>query len=159
MIVVSDTTPLHYLILIDEVELLPRLFDEIIIPAIVFYELQADKTPQKIKNYLTEIPKWLSVRPSTGIIDKELEGIDPGEREAILLAEDLTADGILIDDLSGRKIALGRGLRVFGTLGLLELADEKGLTDFLNSFKRIKDVGFYVSHSLETELLLKHSGD
>jgi predicted nucleic acid-binding protein len=51
MIIVSDTTPLHYLILIDEVDLLPKLFGEIIIPVMVLNELQTDKTPQKIRSF------------------------------------------------------------------------------------------------------------
>lgn len=158
MIVVSDTTPLHYLILIDEVDLLPRLLGEIVIPQIVFSELQADKTPKKIKRYLEIEPNWLSVKPATGIVDQELEDIDPGEREAILLAEELSADGILIDDLAGRKIAFERGLRVLGTLGLLELAAEQGLINFLESYQRIKSVGFYVSRALDGELRSKHCG-
>lgn len=159
MIVVSDTTPLHYLILIDEVDLLPRLLGEIIIPEIVFQELQTEKTPDKIKHYLENKPDWLTIRPSTMIIDQQLQDIDPGEREAILLAEELDADAILIDDLAGRKIALDRGLRVLGTLGLLEIAVEDGLVDFLDTLKRIKEAGFFISKSLEQDLRSRHSRD
>lgn len=158
MIVVSDTTPLHYLILIDEVDLLPRLLGEIVIPEVVYHELQAEKTPRKIKNYFEVIPSWLSVRQTKRMIDPELQDIDPGEREAILLTEELSADGILIDDLAGRKIAVERGLRVIGTLGLLELAAEEGLVDFLATFDRITNAGFFVSRSLERELRSKHGG-
>lgn len=157
MIVVSDTSPIHYLILIDQVDLLPRLLGEIVIPEMVYRELQADKTPAKIARYFENIPDWLSVRENTGIIDDELSEIDPGEREAILLAEEIAADGILIDDLAGRKVARERGLRVLGTLGFLELAAEEGLIDFLASLSRIKDEGFFISGSLEAELRLKHT--
>ncbi len=156
MIVVSDTTPLHYLILIDEVELLPSVLGEIVIPSIVFDELRHEHTPNKIKEYLRFPPEWLSVRKATGIIDVRLEGIDQGEREAILLAEELAADALLIDDLAGRKFAESRGLKVIGTLGVLELADEKGLTNFLRAMDRIKSTGFFISSSLERDLMDKH---
>ena len=156
MIVVSDTTPLHYLILIDEVEILPRVLGEIIIPSVVFEELQHDHAPNKIKEYFRAPPDWLSVRQATGIIDIRLEGIDRGEREAILLAEELEADAILIDDLAGRKTAESRGLHVIGTLGLLELAAESGFTDFLDTMARIKAAGFFISRVLEQELMEKH---
>lgn len=156
MIVVSDTTPIHYLILIGEIELLPRLLGSIVIPTVVFHELQHENTPDEIRDYLASIPSWLSVRASSGIIDLSLSEIDPGEREAILLAEELAADGILIDDLAGRRIAVERGLKVLGTLGLLERAHSVGLIDLLVSFDDLKQAGFYVSLSLETKLRRKY---
>lgn len=156
MIVVSDTTPIHYLILIGEIELLPRLLGNIVIPSIVLEELQNEKTPDEIRAYLNMIPRWLTVMASTGVIDQQLSELDPGEREAILLAEELAADGILIDDLAGRKIALERGLKVLGTIGLLELAHADGDIKFLVSFDRLKQTGFYVSRSLEDKLRQKY---
>ncbi len=52
MIVVSDTTPIHYLILIDEIEIVSKLLGEVIIPDTVFRELNHAETPEKIKKYL-----------------------------------------------------------------------------------------------------------
>ena len=156
MIVVSDTTPLHYLILVDEVDLLPQLLGEILIPEIVYLELSAEKTPDKIKSYLKHKPDWLSIRQPTRVIDPQLMDIDPGEREAILLAEELSADGILIDDLEGRLIAIDRGLRVLGTLGLLEQAADAELVDFIDALDRIKAAGFFISKWLENDLRSKH---
>jgi predicted nucleic acid-binding protein len=152
MIIVSDTTPLHYLILIDEVDLLPKLFGEIIIPVMVLNELQTDKTPQKIRSYLDQLPEWLSVRAVPQIIDHDLDDLDPGERAAILLSEELSADAIIIDDLAGRKAALTRGIRVFGTLGLLEIGGKKGVINFNECLDRIKTAGFYMSRSLENKV-------
>lgn len=156
MIVVSDTTPIHYLILIDKVELMPRLLGNIVIPHVVYAELQNNKTPSEIRGYLKVIPPWLTVRSSTGSIDQQLLEIDPGEREAILLAEELEADGIPIDDLAGRTIALERGLTVLGTLGLLEQAHAEGSVDFLTALDRLKNAGFYISRSLEGKLRQKY---
>ena len=157
MIVVSDTTPLLYLVLIDEIEILPKVLGEILFPQIVFQELQHDHTPSKIKAYFEFPPEWLSIKQPTEVFDVDLAGIDRGEREAILLAEEVVADAILIDDLAGRKVAEIRGLRTLGTLGLLELAAEQGLIVFLDAMAEIKVAGFFISRSLELELLEKHN--
>ncbi|MBK9164719.1 MAG: DUF3368 domain-containing protein [Acidobacteria bacterium] len=152
MIIISDTTPLHYLILIDEARILPELLGQIVIPTEVFSELQAEKTPQKIKDYLAVVPDWLSIRTPSVVIDEDLAEIDPGERAAILLAEELSADGIVIDDLAGRTIASRRGLRVIGTLGLIEAAGERGLLDINDTLDRIIEAGFFISRRLEQQI-------
>ncbi|NOT47257.1 MAG: DUF3368 domain-containing protein [Acidobacteria bacterium] len=144
--------------MIDEIDLLPILLGEIAIPEMVYRELNAPSTPDKIKRYLDRKPDWLSVRKVKPIIDQQLQDIDPGERDAILLAEELSADGILIDDMDGRTVALERGLRVLGTLGFLELADSEGLLNFLDSLDQIKAAGFFVSKWLEQELRSAHGG-
>lgn len=98
---------------------------------------------------MADPPPWLTIKASTGKLDNELFDIDPGEREAILLAEELAADGILIDDRAGRELAERRGLTVIGTLGILEIAAEDGLLDFADVLERLKNAGFYVSSDLE----------
>jgi predicted nucleic acid-binding protein len=123
----------------------------------VFHEMQAERTPEKIKSYIRSWPDWLSVREAPNIIDPELDDIDPGERAAILLAEEMSADGILIDDLAGRVLAADRGLSVIGTLGVLERAGKRGLIDFLDSLDRIKEAGFFISRPLENDLRSKNS--
>lgn len=153
MIVVSDTTPIHYLILIEAIELLPEVFGEIVIPNAVLSELRAVSTPIKIKDYLSELPCWLTVRSTTLILDEQLDEIDPGEREAILLAEELVADGLLIDDLAGREVAIHRGLNVIGTLGFLRMAADTGRIDFLKALEQLKNSGFYISSTLEKQLI------
>ncbi len=157
MIVVSDTTPLHYLILLDRVHLLPEILGNIVIPTIVSQEMLAEKTPRKIKEFISKPPDWLRVAPSTGIFDSDLMEIDAGEREAILLAEELQADGILIDDRDGRITAENRGIFVIGTLGVLEIAASGGLIDFKVEIRRIRNAGFYLTEDLE-KFFLKRLG-
>ena len=53
--------------------------------------------------------------------------IDRGEAETVVLAEELNADAVLIDDRKARKIATLRGLNVIGTIGVLLNAKDKGL--------------------------------
>jgi predicted nucleic acid-binding protein len=62
MIVIADSTPLHYLILIHQTDLLPRLFDRILIPPAVFEELQHQETPDFVRHWIMDPPSWLEVQ-------------------------------------------------------------------------------------------------
>jgi len=80
-----------------------------------------------------------------------------GEREAILLAETLQADVLLIDEQIGRTIALGRNLPFSGTLGVLERADRMQLlSDFPQVLQELKTSGFFIADRLEQKLLERH---
>ena len=71
-----------------------------------------------------------------------------GEREAITLAEEISAELLLVDDGTGRQEARRRGLAVRGTLGVLGLAARHGLTDFPNAIARLRATNFRVSEEL-----------
>jgi predicted nucleic acid-binding protein len=75
MIVVSDTSPLNYLILIELQDILPKLFDRILRPAAVHHQLKSADAPDPIKRFLVEPPGWLEVRPSPEI-DATLRQLD-----------------------------------------------------------------------------------
>jgi len=84
--VVADTSPLNYLILIDQINLLPQLYGRVLIPESVLEELSADETPQVVRNWATNLPEWIEVLPATPIIDEGLTRLHAGERDAISLA-------------------------------------------------------------------------
>lgn len=65
MIVISDTTPLRYLTEIGIESILESLFSRIIIPTAVFDELQRHKTPQPVRDWITNHPTWLTVRQAS----------------------------------------------------------------------------------------------
>jgi len=153
MIVVSDTTPINHLILVGKISVLPELLGKVIIPFAVFQELQTDKTPKIVKEFIANIPEWLEVRQAQILSDRDLDELDAGEREAIVLAEELNADVLLMDERSGREIALRRNLPVVGTLGILERAAEKGLLDFAETLQKLKASGFFVAPVLEKDFL------
>ena len=151
MIVISDTSPLNYLVLLDEIELLPKLFGTIIIPPAVLSELQRIEAPIEVKAWLSTNPTWLELRTASAI-DLTIR-LGAGECEAISLAKELNADLILIDDRKARQAAIERGLRVAGTLNILELASIKNLVELTETFDKLQQTNFRVSQELLDEAL------
>jgi predicted nucleic acid-binding protein len=107
---------------------LPALFREIIIPPAVFREITNDR---KNKSAFDEITKagWLRIVKAKDIsLKRKLEeNLDEGEAEAIVIAIELNADLIIIDELKGREIAKRFNLNFTGLLGLLLSAKNRGL--------------------------------
>lgn len=153
MIVVSDTTPINHLILVGKIFILPELLGKVIIPFAVFQELQTDKTPKVVKMFIENLPDWLEVRRPQFLFDEDLNDLDAGEREAIVLAEELKADVLLMDERSGREAALKRNLPVVGTLSILERAAQKDLLDFTETLGELKANGFFIAPLLEKDFL------
>lgn len=126
-VVVSDTSPLHYLVQCEAIHLLPALFGEVLIPPVVARELQHPNTPPVVCAWASNPPPWLRVQAPTRL-DFSFD-VDEGERQAICLAREVHAAALLIDDRKGRSAAMRLGLAVTGTLGLLEEAAARGLLD------------------------------
>jgi predicted nucleic acid-binding protein len=153
MIVAADTTPINYLVLIEEADLLPRLFGPVFIPPAVWEELNDPDTPAPVRAWLAEPPPWFHVCPLRRTPDPELDGLDDGEREAIALAEQLHADYLLVDELSARREAARRQLHFIGTLGILRRAAQLNLMDLSSALGRLQQTTFYVSAELIRSLL------
>jgi predicted nucleic acid-binding protein len=100
--VVSNTSPLNYLVLCEAVEVLPKLYGRIVIPHGVQLELSSHDAPLAVRNVINNPPAWLSVRPCL-IPDTSLP-LDSGEIEAICLAAEIRADALIIDDAEARKV-------------------------------------------------------
>lgn len=151
--VVSDASPLHYLILVGAVDHLPRLFEQIIIPAAVAAELSRPKTPVIVSQWATRPPAWLKVTHSQSV-DRSLN-LDPGETEAISLALELGIDSILIDERKGRQAAAKRGLRLIGTLALVERFSRERWIDFEGSISKLRGAGFRLDERLVEEARMR----
>lgn len=135
-VVVSDTSPLHYLILCGAENILPRLFRQVVIPPTVFRELQQPNTPPPVRQWAAALPPWVAVQmPKT--VNLTLD-VDAGELEAICLAQEIHADAILVDDRAGRNAAIHCGLAVVGTIGLLEQAAARGLIELPSVLARLR---------------------
>ena len=135
-VVVSDTSPLHYLILCGAESILPNLFRLVLIPPTVFRELQQPNTPPAVRQWAASLPSWVTVQsPKTARLALD---VDAGELEAICLAKEIRADAILMDDRAGRRAAVHCGLAVVGTIGLLEQASIRGLIELQPVLERLR---------------------
>ena len=153
MTVISNTSPLRYLILIDQFELNPKLFDRVFVPQAVCDELGASVAPTIVRNWISSPPDWLEIQSVSTLPDVPLQRLGAGEREAILLAEELEADLILLDDMQARRLAVERGLIVTGLLGLLQQSATLGLIDLTVAIERLRETNFWISSSLLQSLL------
>jgi predicted nucleic acid-binding protein len=153
MAVVSDTSPLCYLVLIDLIDLLPELYGKVIIPQAVLNELSVPQAPEAVQAWIAQPPVWLEVQSIENPPDVELIQLDLGEQEAIALAEQLGADLIIVDDRDARQMALQRGLNVIGLLGVLGVAAQQNLINFSVAIGRLQQTTFRASPVLIESLL------
>jgi predicted nucleic acid-binding protein len=149
MIVVADSGPLHYLILLEHIELLRRFYGKVLVPEPVAGELSAAAAPAVVRDWITKPPTWVDVRPvPTDGASMISDDLDLGERAAIALAETMHADLLLIDEAAGRAEAKRRHLRVTGTLGVLRAGAEQGLVNVPDLLERLKGTSFYLDETL-----------
>ena len=156
MVVIADTSPLNYLILIGHAEVLASLFGVVVIPPAVFEELSRQGTPERVREFVHSKPDWLRVSaPVMGaLVAAHEEGLDDGEREAIALAEAIGSGVLLlVDDEKGRAAAERRRIRVLGTLGVLDLAAAQRLIDLPAALDQLLRTNFHVARKLVDKLL------
>ena len=120
MMVVSDTSPLTALITVGRAEILSALFGDVYIPTAVHVELMRGHS---------ELPVFLRVGAvrHRERVERLLEALDEGGAEAIILAQELRADLLLMDERAGRKVAAREGVPVIGLMGVLLAAKRKRL--------------------------------
>lgn len=152
-VVVSDTSPLHYLILCGAENVLPKLFRQVIIPPTVFRELQQPNTPTPVRQWASALPEWVAVQsPKTTNLVLD---VDAGELEAICLAQEIHADAVLMDDRAGRNAAIQCGLAVVGTIGLLEQAVARGLIELPPALARLRQTNARLDPDLIRDALAR----
>lgn len=147
MIVVSDTGPIHYLLLIQRENLLEQLFQEVAVPLAVIEELTDDGAPELVKRWAESLPKWVKVADPKQRVEPTLDGRGKGERAAIALAKELNAP-LLCDDKQASAIARREGLLVSGTLGILKEAHVLGLDDITQAMKQLMQTNYRVTKEL-----------
>jgi len=147
--VVSDTSPLNYLILIDADGLLPRLFSEVLIPPLVAEELTRPSAPERVRVWLATPPAWLQIKSPT--LPPRSLNLDAGETQAILLAQEMGILSLLIDERKGFHVAEALGLEPIGLLGILELCAAKGWISFDEYMARLRSTSFRFHERLIAE--------
>jgi predicted nucleic acid-binding protein len=152
-VVVADTSPLNYLILIGEVDLLPRLYRQVLIPDIVASELRDPGAPPLVADWTSHLPPWIEVRP-TPESSERLDRLDDGERAAILLAQSQPSPVLLlIDEAEGRAEAERRQIPTTGTLGVLRAAAILNMTDLPTALARLRATNFRCPNIVIEQLL------
>lgn len=155
MIVVADAGPLRYLILIEHSHVLSALYGRVLVPPAVITELSKEQTPASVQQWIARPPGWVQVQGPTRDLVPIDESLHAGERAAIALAEELSADALLIDERDGRREAERRGLPVLGTLRVLADAAEHGLANLPTAFDRLMQTNFRGSEQLFQSLLAR----
>ena len=150
MNIVTDSTCLIALARIGKLGILKALFGKIHIPEAVHREV-AERGKGKAGGFEVEQADWIIRHRVQDRLAVKLLGKDlgPGEAEAIVLAQELKAHYIILDDKAGRSSAELIGLSAIGTLAILLLAEKKGIiSDQKSVVDQLKESGFRVSDEL-----------
>ncbi|TXH70792.1 MAG: DUF3368 domain-containing protein [Thiothrix sp.] len=158
-IVIADASPLIGLAKIEQLNLLQQLYQEVWIPPAVYAELKPDAKragSQILKQALDA--NWLKVASqdhfSMEVFQDLIQILDPGESEAIALAEILKARFLLIHERRGREIAKKRGIRVAGTGAILLAAKQQGYIESVSAeLRALQHIGYRLSDSLVKTLI------
>jgi uncharacterized protein len=151
MIIVSDTSPITNLIQIGQLHLLKKSFGIVILPTIVYDEL-CKLTFQK---EILDAQSWIFVQSAKDRNQVLQIGLDPEESEAIVLALELNADFLIIDELDGRLVAEQKGLKIVGLLGCLIRAKTENHIDSVKVLmdELIQKTGFRINPNLYQHIL------
>lgn len=157
MIVVSDTSAISNLFIIGELELLRKIYSEILLPKAVMNELIVlEKSGVNIDSIRKS--GWIKIIEVTqrSAVNQLLIDLDLGEAEAIVLAKHINADWLLIDETKGRHIAKESGLQTIGLLVILLLAKREGMINEIKSFvdRLMIKAKFRISNELYDRILV-----
>jgi predicted nucleic acid-binding protein len=158
LIVICDTSPLNYLILIKQEQVIPFLFQEVVTTLEVVDELRAVGAPPAVQTWASNPPPWLRVLSSFPI---ELSmQLGKGEASAIALASELRKERtdvtVLIDERDGREAAQARGLPTVGTLAVLAEAARSNLLDLPSAIADLEKTSFRIKPEIVEEVLRLH---
>jgi len=110
-------------------------------------------SPEVVQAWIAQPPSWLDIVAPTKSPDAGLARLDAGERDAILLAEELSAGQIIIDQTRGRREAQRRGFPFTGTLGVLVAGAGQGLLDLRIAVGRLRQTSFRISDRILERLV------
>ena len=156
-VVVADAGPLIALARTGHIRLLRELYGTVIVPPLVLAELRVEENRPGSRALRTVVSEgWLleTQLRKTSARASLPPAVDPGEAEAVLLAEEVDLRFLLIDERRGRLLAQRRGLPVVGTGGVLLVAKEKGLVDRVATvLGELAKAGYHFSAQLRATLL------
>ena len=162
MIVISDTTPIISLLKINHLDLLEKLFGEVLIPKGVFAELTENSRFQeesKIVKACGFIKVVEEIDEGYVTLLRRSTGLDLGESEAIYLSDNGKADLLLMDEVRGREVATRMGIKIMGTIGILGIAYQDSLIskdEIKEAVETFRDAGRHISERLYEQLMNIH---
>lgn len=154
MIVVSDSTPLITLMKASRLDLLKSLFGEVLIPEAVFAEVTSNETFRDVADLIRDSDYINVVKvayPDRVTFLQRVTGLDRGESEAIVYADESKADLLLMDESAGRRVAQNMKLPITGSVGILVRAYQGGMLteeEIDTAFDRIRESNRHISEKL-----------
>lgn len=163
MPVISNTSPLLNLAIIDHLFLLPQQFGQIYIPSAVLAELKMNEDlpgSSALKSAIED--GWLLIQTvrNTALVNLLRRDLHQGESEAIALAIELDANKVLLDEKEARQAARALGLSITGILGILLRGCREGTVTSIKAVtKRLQqEANFRIAPALLTQIL-QESGE
>jgi predicted nucleic acid-binding protein len=155
VIVVSDTSPISELAKVGRLTILFDIYGRIFVPQEVYSEVISGTHPAVAA---VQAAHWILVHPVTAAEKvatiRATTGLGPGECAAIVLAGELEADRLLIDDRAARREARARGLPLIGTVGTIVLAKQQGfISDVHEVLDELIACGMRISQQLYRDAL------
>ena len=158
MPVVSNTSPIMNLAIVGELSLLRDQFCEVLIPRAVYEELRVQENLLGSQGVRDAIEAgWIRIEAvkQDPLVRAMQRDLDKGEAEAIVLAMQVNAEWVLMDERDGRKAAKSMKLKVVGVLGILLKAQREGrLGSLKQAMDRLREkAGFYVRPDLYSAII------
>lgn len=156
MIIVSDTSPISGLIIIDQLSLLKELYGQVVVPTVVDDELS------KLADFGIDMSSyqdanWMHRQAFTNeaLYQRLSQHLDAGEAAAITLAKELSVQYLIIDERRGRKVAQDEGIETIGLIGVILEAKTKNLIPLVKPVidQLIAEAGFYLKESFYQKVL------
>ena len=157
--IIADSSPLISLAIIEQLDLLPQLYQQVLIPPAVWDEVtvQGAGLPGSLAVSQTT---WFEIQaPEPAILQPLSILVDRGEAEAIALAQSIPDSTVMLDDARARRVAERFGIRRIGTLGILRRAKKAGLiAEIKPCIEQLQENGIYISPKL-SEAVLRDVGE
>ncbi len=153
-LVVVNTTPIIALSLINQLDLLQKLYGRVLIPTAVLAEILIGGAASVGVRELREA-SWINIvsleNPSRADLIADLER---GEAEVIAIAQEQGADLVIVDERLARRHATRLGMRLTGTLGILLKAKQLGMVGAIEPLiDQLRQAGIRLGDALVTEVL------
>lgn len=157
--IIADSSPLIALAIIEQLELLPRLYRQVFVPPAVWDEVTVKGAGLPGARAVSQV-SWLTIQsPESAILEPLLILVDQGEAEAIALALAMPNSTVLLDDAQARRVAERLTIRRIGTLGILRRAKKAGLIAAVKPYiQTLQTSGIYIRSNL-VEAVLRDLGE